>query len=108
MASTNSATNVAILTSYGSRRQKVLIALSAGVVIRMNEHDVCECGDYRRQHEGGTGKCHMPDDMCHGMMPCTAFVLAERVVEIDEHGDVRKPTILRYPEIEYREPAAGE
>ena len=35
--------------------------------------DVCECGDYRYQHENGTGKCRMPDDMSHGFKPCLAF-----------------------------------
>lgn len=29
------------------------------------------CDQY--QHEGGTGKCIMPDDICHGMEPCLEF-----------------------------------
>jgi hypothetical protein len=35
--------------------------------------DVCACGDFRHQHENGTGKCNMPDDLCHGMEPCLQF-----------------------------------
>ena len=38
--------------------------------------DICACGDYRGQHAGGTGACSMPDDLTHGMQPCTAFRLA--------------------------------
>lgn len=38
--------------------------------------DVCECGDYRRFHIGGTGRCTMPDDLCHGFTPCTEFRLS--------------------------------
>jgi hypothetical protein len=33
----------------------------------------CECGDYRLQHQDGTGRCQMPDDMTHGFKPCNEF-----------------------------------
>jgi len=41
------------------------------------DFDICECGDYRHQHENGVGKCRMPDDLCHGFKPCLEFRLAE-------------------------------
>jgi hypothetical protein len=44
----------------------------------MSDFDVCECGDYRHQHENGEGRCKMPDDLCHGFQPCLKFRLAER------------------------------
>jgi len=37
------------------------------------DFDICECGDYRHQHENGEGKCQMPDDLCHGFEPCLKF-----------------------------------
>jgi hypothetical protein len=37
--------------------------------------DVCQCGDYRRDHENGTGRCKMPDDLTHGFQPCLVFRL---------------------------------
>jgi len=43
----------------------------------MNNFDICECGDYRVQHENGTGPCRMPDDLCHGFQPCESFRLFE-------------------------------
>jgi hypothetical protein len=41
------------------------------------DFDICECGDYRHQHENGTGRCKMPDDLCHGFKPCLKFRLTE-------------------------------
>ena len=38
--------------------------------------DICECGDYRHQHENGVGKCFeclMVNDLCHGFKPCLEF-----------------------------------
>lgn len=40
--------------------------------------DVCECGDYRRDHIDGTGRCTMADDACHGFKPCFEFRLHYR------------------------------
>lgn len=41
------------------------------------DYDICECGDYRHQHEDGVGRCRMPDDGCHGFKPCLRFRLSE-------------------------------
>ncbi len=38
-------------------------------------YDVCECGDYRRDHVNGTGRCRMPNDLNHGFRSCERFVL---------------------------------
>ncbi len=46
--------------------------------------DVCDCGDYRRDHENGAGRCAMPDDLCHGFKPCFRFVLWEPASQGDE------------------------
>lgn len=35
--------------------------------------DYCSCGDFRREHEYGIGRCRMPNDALHGMQPCLAF-----------------------------------
>lgn len=39
--------------------------------------DTCYCGDARRDHVDGTGRCLMPDDLTHGFQPCTRFRLVE-------------------------------
>ncbi len=38
-----------------------------------DDFDICECGDYRWQHENGAGKCTMRDDICHGFASCLKF-----------------------------------
>lgn len=43
-----------------------------------SDFDVCDCGDFRRDHVGGTGQCWMPDDRCHGFRPCLSFRLHQR------------------------------
>lgn len=45
--------------------------------------DECRCGDYRRDHENGTGRCKMPNDLCHGFKPCTVFRLSRPASEAD-------------------------
>lgn len=40
---------------------------------KCNAYEICACGDYRHQHENGTGKCKMPNDLCHGFEPCLEF-----------------------------------
>lgn len=40
-----------------------------------HELDICECGDYRRDHVDGSGRCKMPDDLTHGFEPCLEFKL---------------------------------
>lgn len=42
----------------------------------VSDLDECECGDYRRDHNDGTGRCRMPDDLTHGNRPCFSFRLA--------------------------------
>ncbi len=48
------------------------------------DFDVCECGDYRQDHDPETGRCIMPDNMAHGMQPCLAFKLSHVASEIPE------------------------
>jgi hypothetical protein len=43
-----------------------------------NPYDICVCGDYRRDHEGGTGPCTFPADQVAGHEPCRAFRLQTR------------------------------
>ncbi|WP_305096438.1 hypothetical protein [Croceibacterium aestuarii] len=38
--------------------------------------DICECGDYRHDHEGGEGACTLPPDTMPGFKPCRRFRLA--------------------------------
>jgi hypothetical protein len=40
--------------------------------------DTCVCGDYRMDHENASGRCKMPDDLCHGFEPCFEFRLSKR------------------------------
>lgn len=42
----------------------------------IHEQDLCECGDYRRDHVGGKGECRMPDDLSHGYRKCKRFKLS--------------------------------
>ena len=46
------------------------------------DFDVCFCGDYRHQHENGTGACvfnrYGRFDVCHGFELCEGFRLAEK------------------------------
>lgn len=42
------------------------------------DYDECECGDYRHQHEAGTGRCTMPNDLTHGFKACPTFRLHKR------------------------------
>lgn len=51
---------------------------------KLRDFDECKCGDYRHQHEGGKGKCKMPNDILHGMKPCERFRLSKRAAEIPE------------------------
>ena len=34
---------------------------------------ICACGDCASDHDGRTGRCRMPDDLCHGFEPCRSF-----------------------------------
>jgi hypothetical protein len=37
--------------------------------------DICQCGDYRRDHEGGVGACTLPADPVPEFTPCRRFRL---------------------------------
>jgi hypothetical protein len=43
-----------------------------------NPYDICVCGDYRRDHEGGTGPCTFSADQVAGHEPCRGFRLGVR------------------------------
>jgi len=36
-------------------------------------YEVCQCGDYRHQHEKSKGKCLMPNNITHGYEECLKF-----------------------------------
>lgn len=63
--------------------QAVLRMSPADIVPIHHDLDECECGDYRRDHVNGTGRCRMPDDLNHGLQPCEAFRLSKRYQEGD-------------------------
>lgn len=42
----------------------------------LHPDDECECGDFRKHHANGSGRCCMPDDLTHGNKTCFAFRLA--------------------------------
>ena len=56
--------------------------------MRPHPEDECECGDYRKDHINGTGRCRMPDDLCHGFKPCLRFRL-ERPYQNKETPDAQ-------------------
>ena len=43
--------------------------------------DICQCLDYREDHENGTGACRMPNNGVHAGEPCNAFLLREQHVD---------------------------
>lgn len=43
--------------------------------------DVCKCGDFRREHSGGVGRCRMPNDASHGFKTCELFRLDHDAAE---------------------------
>lgn len=54
--------------------------------------DVCRCGDARRDHVNGTGRCRMPNDLTHGFMTCEKFRLhmtAQQAVEAEADFQAR-------------------
>jgi len=50
--------------------------------------DVCVCGDYRRDHENGTGPCTFGLDLSHGFTDCAEFRLS---------SNARPRSRLRFP-----------
>lgn len=49
---------------------------------RLSDFDTCECGDYRKDHVDGIGRCRMPDDLTHGFHACLSFRLTKSATEI--------------------------
>jgi len=46
--------------------------------VKDEDFDICICGDYRHQHENGTGKCNVCHWMPYPEGGCIEFVLAQR------------------------------
>lgn len=63
----------------------------------LSDFDGCECGDYRRDHDGlhGAGRCRMKDDLTHGFEPCLAFKLHQPATELPEYFRKRKEALER-------------
>ena len=51
------------------------------------DFDVCECGDYRRDHEDGSGYCRMPNNLCHAFKECLTFRISQRADGLPIHPD---------------------
>lgn len=51
--------------------------------------DTCVCGDYRRDHENGSGPClhNKPRDLTHGYLDCMSFRLSRRAALEATHAD---------------------
>ena len=47
------------------------------VQVEDNDYDTCHCGDYRKQHINGTGRCNLGSLCTPGH--CSKFRLFERV-----------------------------
>ncbi len=52
-------------------------------------HDICHCGDARRDHKNGTGACIFNEpgrfDLCHGGEDCVEFRLHEKAPGLYVH-----------------------
>jgi hypothetical protein len=53
------------------------------IIVTEHPKDVCECGDYRYQHEDGTGPCKFNEHRdhggaTHGFIGCYKFRLTEK------------------------------
>jgi len=42
----------------------------------MTPYDICQCGDYRRDHEGGTGPSRFPAELMPDVESCKRFRLS--------------------------------
>lgn len=61
---------------------------SGGVQWR-KDHEICECGDYRHEHENGTGKCLVCKYAAQLYEPCQEFRAMEQNMNADkEEGKV--------------------
>ena len=68
------------MTSEELRRAGVRVA-DAGIW-RLSDFDLCECGDYRKDHIDGVGRYRMPDNLTHGFRACLSFRLARSATAI--------------------------
>jgi len=59
------------------------------------DFDVCECGDYRRDHEDGSGYCRMPNNLCHAFKECLTFRISQRADGLPIHPDTTTINALR-------------
>ncbi len=64
---------------------------TAEEVVKLADFDTCACGDYRKDHKGGTGACihNKPGDLTHGFEDCNEFRLSRRATEIPTHYRAR-------------------
>lgn len=51
----------------------------------------CKCGDHKRQHENGVGRCRMPDNLTHGVQPCERYDGIDWVICGGESGPHARP-----------------
>ncbi len=51
---------------------------------QLSDYDLCVCGDYRLQHENGTGKCTVCEYTENLSPKCKEFRLAEKATKIPE------------------------
>ena len=49
---------------------------------KISDFDACSCGDYRRDHVDGVGRCLLSNTISHDFTPCTKFRLFQRATEI--------------------------
>ena len=59
------------------------------------DFDVCECGDYRCDHEDGSGYCRMPNNLCHAFKECLVFRISQRADGLPIHPDTTTINALR-------------
>jgi hypothetical protein len=53
----------------------------SNIATRRPDLDICQCGDWRLDHEYGVGRCQMPNDLSHGMEPCRAFTFSRHATD---------------------------
>lgn len=57
------------------RRKRGPVTPPSATLIVPHDDDICVCGDFRRDHECGIGRCihNKPQDLTHGYENCLAF-----------------------------------
>lgn len=56
----------------------------------------CGCGDYKKDHENGIGKCRMPNDLTHGFMRCDFYRGIDWVIVGGESGPGARPFNIQW------------